>query len=72
MIFELGLTVHGRFVFISMGDYAGLQCGEGKSMPKTGLRTLGQGSRIRARSGVGWAGLRRGVLKMETKVVGGR
>ena len=40
-------------------------------MPKTGLRSLGQGSRIRARNGEGWAGSRRGVPKMETKVVEG-
>ena len=56
------------FIFISTGDYAGLRRGEGKSMPKTGLQNLSQGSWIRAQSGEGWAGLRRGVLKMETKV----
>ena len=55
-----------------MGDYAGSRCGEGKSMPETGLRSLGQGSRIRALSGEGQAGSRHGVLKMETKVVGGQ
>ena len=43
--------------------------GKGKSMPETGLRSLGQGSRIRARNGEGRAGSRRGVPKMETKVV---
>ena len=72
MIFELGLTVHGWLAVISMGDYAGSWCGEGKSMPETGLRSLGQGSWIRARSGEGWAGSRHGVPKMETKVVRGQ
>ena len=55
-----------------MGDYTGSRCNEGKSMPGTGLRSLGQGSQVRAQSGEGRAGLRHGVLKMETKVVGGR
>ena len=68
-IFELGLIVHGRFVFISTGDYAGSRHGEGKSMPKTGLQSLSQGSWIRAWSGEGRAGSRHGVPKMETKVV---
>ena len=40
-------------------------------MPEIGLRSLGQGSWIRAWSGEGRAGLRHGVLEMETKVVGG-
>ena len=73
MIFELRSIVQGRFVFISMGDYTGLRRGEEKSMPDGGLRCLSQGSRIRTRSrGGGWAGLRHGVPKTETKVVGGR
>ena len=54
-----------------MGDYAGSQHGEGKSMPEMGLQSLGQGSQIRARSREGRAGSRCGVPKMETKVVGG-
>ena len=54
-----------------MGDYAGLQRGEGKSMPEMGLQSLGQGSRIRAWNGEGQAGSRRRVPKMETKVVEG-
>ena len=41
-------------------------------MPKMGLQSLSQGSRIRARSGEGQAGSRHGVPKTETKVVGGR
>ena len=41
-------------------------------MPEIGLRSLGQGSRMRAWSGEGQAGLRQGVPKTETKVVGGR
>ena len=49
----------------------GRKCGEGKSKPEMGLQSLGQGSRIRARNGEGWAGSRCGVLKMETKVCGG-
>ena len=40
-------------------------------MPEMGLQSLGQGSRIRPRNGEGWAGLRRRVPKMETKVVEG-
>ena len=72
MIFELGSIVHGRFIFISTGDYAGSRCGEEKSMPEAGLQSLGQGSWIRARSGEGRAGLRHRVLKTETKVVGGQ
>ena len=70
MIFELGLTVHGGLTFISTGDYV-CEHGEGKSKPETGLRSLGQGSQIRARNREGWAGLRCGVPKMETKVCGG-
>ena len=50
-IFELGLIVHGRFVYISTGDYAGSGHGERKSMPETGLGSLGQGSWIRTWSG---------------------
>ena len=72
LIFELGLIVHGRFIFISTGDYAGSRRGEEKSMPEAGLQSLSQGSQIRARSGEGQAGSRHRVLKMETKVVGGR
>ena len=73
MVFELRSIVHGRFVFISTGNFAGSQRGEEKSMPKVGLRCLGQGSWIRTRSrGGGQAGSRHGVLKTETKVVGGR
>ena len=60
MIFELGLIVHGRFIFISMGNYAGSWRSEEKSMPEAGLRSLGQGSRIRAQSGEGRAGSRHG------------
>ena len=71
MIFELGLTVHGRLTFISTGGYAGRKRGEGKSMPETGLQSLGQGSQIWAQNGEGWAGSRCGVLKTETKVCEG-
>ena len=49
----------------------GSKHGEGKGKPKTGLRSLGQGSQIRARNGEGWAGSRCGVPKMETNVCGG-
>ena len=49
----------------------GCKHGEGKSKPKTGLRSLGQGSRIRAQNGEGRAGSRCGVPKTETKVCGG-
>ena len=49
----------------------GRERGEGKSKSKMGLRSLSQGSRIRAWNGEGRAGLRCGVPKMETKVCGG-
>ena len=49
----------------------GSKRGKGKSKPEMGLRSLGQGSRIRARNGEGQAGSRCGVPKMETKVCGG-
>ena len=66
MIFELGLTVHGRLTFLYLwGATQGRRCGEGKSKPEMGLQ---QGSQIRARNGEGQAGSRCGVLKMETKV----
>ena len=48
----------------------GCERGKGKSMPDTGLPSLGQGSWIRAWNREGWAGSRCGVLKMETKVCG--
>ena len=40
-------------------------------MPEAGLGSLGQGIRIRARNGEGWAGSRHGFPKTETKVVEG-
>ena len=52
------------------GTMQGCERGEGKSMPEMRLRSLGQGSRIRAWNGEGWAGLRCGVPKMGTKVCG--
>ena len=55
-----------------MGNFAGSRHGEEKSMPEAGLQHLGQGSQIRAQNGEGWAGLRRGVPKTETKVVEGQ
>ena len=48
----------------------GCERGEGKSKPKTGLWSLGQGSQIRARNREGRAGSRCGVPKTETKVCG--
>ena len=60
----------GSFIYLR-GATQGRGCGEGKSMPETGLQSLSQGSRIRARNGEGQAGSRRGVLKTETKVVEG-
>ena len=44
---------------------------EGKSKPKTGLQSLGQGSQIRAWNRQGRAGSRYRVPNMETKVCGG-
>ena len=52
------------------GTMQGRELGEGKSKPKMGLRSLGQGSQIRARNGEGWGGSRCGVPKMGTKVWG--
>ena len=52
------------------GSTQGRERGEGKSKPETGLQSLGQGSRIRAQNGEGWAGSRCGVPKTETKVCG--
>ena len=52
------------------GTMQGYEHSERKSMPETGLRSLGQGSQIRARNGEGRAGLRCGVPKMGTKVWG--
>ena len=49
----------------------GQEHGKGKSKPETGLRSLGQGSQIRAQNGEGRAGSRCGVLETETKVCGG-
>ena len=69
MIFKLGLTVHGRLTFISMGDYAGLQARRGKEYARDGIMKP-QGSQIRAWNGVGRAGSRCRVLKMGTKVCG--
>ena len=59
----------GGLLLYLWGTTQGCGRGEGKSMPETGLRSLGQGSRIRARNGEGRAGSRRGVPKTETKVV---
>ena len=59
MIFELRSIVHGRFVFISTGNFAGLWRSKEKSMPKVGLRRPGQGSWIRTQS-------RRGSGRVET------
>ena len=53
------------------GTMQGQERGEGKSKPEMGLRSLGQGSQIRARKGKGRAGSRCGVPKTETKVCGG-
>ena len=49
----------------------GYEHSKGKGKPKMGLRCLSQGSWIRAGNREGWAGLRCGVLEMETKVCGG-
>ena len=48
----------------------GHERGEGRSKPETGLRSLSQGSRIRARNGEGQAGSRCRVPETETKVCG--
>ena len=42
----------GSFVYL-WGTMQGRGHGKGKSMPEMGLRSLGQGSRIRAWNGVG-------------------
>ena len=61
----------GLFLYLR-GTTQGCGCSEGKSIPEMGLRSLGQGSLIRAWNGVGRAGLRCGVLKTEIKVVEGQ
>ena len=61
----------GSFIYL-WGITQGRGHGKGKSMPEMGLQSLGQGSRIRAWNGEGQEGSRRGVLKMETKVVEGQ
>ena len=70
-IFELRSIVHGRFVFISTGNSAGLR--HSKSMPEVGLRGLGQGSQIRTRSR---GGVRQGrdmeFQKWKLRFVGGQ
>ena len=48
----------------------GREHGKGKSMPETGLRSLSQGSRIRAWNGEGQSGSRCRVPEMGTKVCG--
>ena len=60
----------GGSVLSLQGTMQGRECGEGKSMPETGLQSLGQGSQIRAQIGVGRAGSRCGVPKIGTKVWG--
>ena len=50
------------------GTMQGRKRGEGKSKPEMGLQSLGQGSRIRAWNGEGWAGSRCEVPEMGTKV----
>ena len=52
------------------GTTQGCKHGEGKSKPKMGLQSLGQGSWIRARNGEDQAGSRCRVPKRETKVCG--
>ena len=59
----------GSLIYL-WGTMQGRECSEGKSMPETGLRSLGQGSQMRAQNGEGRAGLRCRVLKMGTKVCG--
>ena len=61
----------GSFIYLQ-GTTQGHGAAREKSMPEVGLRSLGQGSWIRARNGQGRAGSRHGVLEMETKVVGGQ
>ena len=61
----------GSFLYLQ-GTMQGRGRGKGKSIPEMGLQRLSQGSWIRARNGEGQAESRRGVLKMETKVVEGQ
>ena len=62
----------GGWLLYLRGTMQGCRHGKGKSMPKMGLQSLGQGSWIRAQNGEGRAGSRRRVPKTETKVVEGR
>ena len=61
----------GSFIYL-WGTTQGRGVARERSIPMVGLRSLGQGSQIRARSGEGWAGSRHGVPETGTKVVGGR
>ena len=61
----------GGLLLYLWGGVQGCKRSEGKSIPETGLRSLGQGSWIRSRNGEGQVGLRCGVPKTETKVVEG-
>ena len=60
----------GGSLLYLQGTTQGREHGEGKSKPEMGLRSLNQGSQIRAWNGEGRAGLRCGVLEMGTKVCG--
>ena len=60
----------GSFIYLP-GTMQGCGAVREKSMPEVGLRSLGQGSQIRAQNGEGQAGSRQGVPETETKVVGG-
>ena len=52
------------------GTTQGHECGEGRSKSEMGLRSLSQGSRIRAWNGEGRVGSRCRVPETETKVCG--
>ena len=60
----------GGSLLYLQGAMQGCERGKENSMPEMGLRSLGQGSRIRAWNREGWAGSRCGVAKMGTKVCG--
>ena len=60
----------GGLLLYLQGTMQGRKRSEGKSMPETGLQSLGQGSQIRVQNGEGRAESRCGVAKMGTKVCG--
>ena len=62
----------GGLLLYLWGTTQGCERGEEKGKPEAGLRSLGQGSQIRAQNGEGQAGLRCGVPKTVLRFVEGQ